>query len=100
RAPPAAPLFPYTTLFRSQTGLQWYEIHPTNGAGSWFVPDDFGVHRASPLLGGYRSQADFLHQIHSAYRAVTGSVVGFIPLAMHGDRKSTRLNSSHVKISY
>src|SRR5439155_17152570 len=75
RRPPRSTLFPYTTLFRSQDG---------RGAP------------AQPLAG------DAAHR-----RAVTAHrLVGRVGRAAHADpadqsdRKSTRLNSSHVAISY
>src|SRR5690606_39598379 len=75
--PPRSPLFPYTTLFRSQ-GLAELRLphggraprgrhprHPGRAASGW-VPQPRRPRRAFLLV----------------------------------DRKSTRLNSSHVKISY
>src|SRR5690606_39914593 len=78
--PPRSTLFPYTTLFRSR------RVKGCNGRiaaqraehGLRAIPFDRDRHhRANPVLLGLRLQA-------------------------HGvsDRKSTRLNSSHVKISY
>src|SRR2546422_7925731 len=72
RRPPRSTLFPYTTLFRSIVVV-------------WAV---VGFHPASGLLsfGFYFIVSMVL------------SVVAF--LAFKGDRKSTRLNSSHGYISY
>src|SRR5207302_8760403 len=70
--PPRSTLFPYTTLFRSiRAGSSSYP------AGS----------RAAPATGTIRAKtrARRAHQLHAQPRP---------------DRKSTRLNSSHVKISY
>src|SRR5258708_24412412 len=61
RRPPRSTLFPYTTLFRSQT---------TDDGAAWDQ-----VVRREP--------ADFLYAVTTM-----------------GDRKSTRLNSSHQIISY
>src|SRR5207302_9870847 len=70
RRPPRSTLFPYTTLFRSARG----------------------VFPGSPLQPrGRRSRPP-------------GSAAGWVPNRARrpgsADRKSTRLNSSHVKISY
>src|SRR5690349_22713917 len=79
RRPPRSTLFPYTTLFRSRGGAQ------------------------GPLA--LRILADnFLRQIESTvFRAVRFLLIGFALVDFDQrrlDRKSTRLNSSHVEISY
>src|SRR5205807_7579014 len=85
--PPRSTLFPYTTLFRS--GI-------VEGTREFFEV----VHHAEPALrigmlegiraGGYR-RGDLR-------RGTSGQIQeGFRGL---GDRKSTRLNSSHLVISY
>src|SRR5690606_41128507 len=88
RSPPPS-LFPYTTLFRSYT--LWRGIYALRDFGPlpWA---ERAVNRAI-IAGKVREQADipsgriFLvdHRLCHAASA---------------DRKSTRLNSSHVKISY
>src|SRR2546427_6610937 len=80
RRPPRSTLFPYTTLFRSAT-----------------PSIVFGKLLASQRLGPASLQVFF--------RAVTevGLALGHQPLGVlleDGDRKSTRLNSSHSQISY
>src|SRR2546427_2169653 len=73
RRPPRSTLFPYTTLFRS-THLQM-----ENPA--------FEILEGGEEAGGHR---DLVHM---------GRIVP--PLQdLEGDRKSTRLNSSHSQISY
>src|SRR2546421_8267701 len=77
RRPPRSTLFPYTTLFRSR----------------------FCERRLLPPSGRHtrRVQAD-LGRLHlSGLRRARGRVEG--PIG-EGDRKSTRLNSSHDQISY
>src|SRR2546422_4872498 len=75
RRPPRSTLFPYTTLFRSHHGLA--------GPGS---------RNDQPSL----ALADRRDQVHDA-----GAVLARINLEHDpGDRKSTRLNSSHGYISY
>src|SRR5690606_42054088 len=72
RRPPRSTLFPYTTLFRSQRDV---------------------LRLGADLVLELRAQADRL--------AATDRVARPRPRAVEqGDRKSTRLNSSHVKISY
>src|SRR2546421_7124428 len=74
RPPPRSTLFPYTTLFRSLRG----RAGARGGKGSVRVP---------PRAGGGQAAA--------AGRARSGSAARGL-----GDRKSTRLNSSHDQISY
>src|SRR5205814_9913352 len=94
---PTSPLFPYTTLFRSGKG-EWRDIHndPLIGIARAdqlvpeFLADDF------PTPGVFRS-LKFEEAIDVRDRARR-----MIELARRktGDRKSTRLNSSHLGISY
>src|SRR2546426_3931056 len=84
RRPPRSTLFPYTTLFRSARS---------------HVPD--GV--AAGLTGGH---SDFGQPAHDRPDVLERSEVQLNVLARRdvadagGDRKSTRLNSSHLVISY
>src|SRR5438874_9144703 len=70
RRPPRSTLFPYTTLFRSI-------VAPVPG-------EDAGPEQAVRALAAARVRTRGLER---------GEQIG-------GDRKSTRLNSSHVEISY
>src|SRR3989442_8925537 len=72
RRPPRSTLFPYTTLFRSD----WDLI--------------------------YRSDSEAAFVFEEFYRALNCEVFGKCACALGQpvDRKSTRLNSSHVRISY
>src|SRR3712207_8601493 len=81
RRPPRSTLFPYTTLFRSVSSLEWMTPDTTRlPAGSaWWSSGGGPCHHCRRRF----------YEIHQA----TGS-----PLAE--DRKSTRLNSSHANISY
>src|SRR2546426_3576354 len=74
RRPPRSTLFPYTTLFRSILLL---------GSTS-------GLTTAGRKLLTFPSSTGFLTQ--------SGLIVDLVLSA--GDRKSTRLNSSHLVISY
>src|SRR5690606_41932552 len=75
RRPPISTLFPYTTLFRSVV-----------------------AHQGGELLGQADSGADVLAQPAGAVPAQHRPQLQRAEPAP--DRKSTRLNSSHVKISY
>src|SRR5690554_7277001 len=85
RRPPISTLFPYTTLFRSRAFIAHQEItaamFPCGPArqrnttrGPRFLPDG-GVHTALQNAAVFNGDPGL-------------------------DRKSTRLNSSHVRISY
>src|SRR2546429_4991138 len=80
RRPPRSTLFPYTTLFRSRSGLRTRRLDSRQVAEL--------LHRCwSPELARVQRLRDELG-------AYTTLVVGA------RDRKSTRLNSSHGYISY
>src|SRR5258705_6581269 len=80
RRPPRSTLFPYTTLFRSVQGRQDAGIKLRLGHPG-LAPAD----AEEPVAGA----GD--HQDASA---------GLAPDRVDADRKSTRLNSSHLGISY
>src|SRR5690606_41933845 len=77
RRPPSSALFPYTTLFRSD--------HDIYGHGRNVGPVDRSRHRPGTPPGRYPVSLE-LAQVYLC--------------AGLADRKSTRLNSSHVKNSY
>src|SRR5690606_41342677 len=79
RRPPRATLFPYTTLFRSPSNLTC-----VNGNEQSPINVEFPEVKAD---GNLKET-----EIHYESTPFT--------LENNGDRKSTRLNSSHVKISY
>src|SRR5699024_12692974 len=86
RPPPASPLFPYTTLFRSA------DAAPLLGADRDVLQVGIGARQAA--RGGDRLVVGRVDAPVVAYR-LEQPVDGRIQ-----DRKSTRLNSSHVSISY
>src|SRR5437868_3402615 len=94
-----APLFPYTTLFRSGM-VVLRSISLVNTPPSVSMPSDSGVtSRSSMSLTSPRSTPPWI----AAPTATTSSgltpLLGSLPKKSL-DRKSTRLNSSHVSISY
>src|SRR5690606_41883619 len=90
RLRPVSTLFPYTTLFRSATKLRWY----------------MGMHRFGhgEIVWMDRPHGSELVVRCVACEELTPSseveLDHILPVVEGGDRKSTRLNSSHVKISY
>src|SRR5690606_39781172 len=91
-------LLPYTTLFRSQNKVEFVRNMKARGYRVAVVGD--GVNDAPALAAGdmgvAMGAAGSEVAIHSATIALMNSDLKRLPL----DRKSTRLNSSHVKISY
>src|SRR3712207_8979816 len=85
RRPPRSTLFPYTTLFRS---LHLAPVRPAQprAVGRVQPLGDDALEAVVPAGGQHRGPA------------AAEPRRGHPPLA--GDRKSTRLNSSHANISY
>src|SRR5690606_41606108 len=86
--PPSSTLFPYTTLFRSRGLVRFLFVLRAQ--------DGFLVIRHGTRLSD-RSLDSFLDRCHNVSN---GAAVRQRDLELFVDRKSTRLNSSHVKISY
>src|SRR5207302_10697002 len=94
RPPPSPTLFPYTTLFRSELSLAAASGAAATAADPGdrrerqrkvqSVPGAAPARRGVPQRGGGRAGVRGRAAIDAVGR----------------DRKSTRLNSSHVKISY
>src|SRR5690349_22001419 len=81
RPPPTSTLFPYTTLFRSPgAALEGARERPAHLARRGRHPAAQAPGRGLELPAGPRPPRE--------------------PARATGDRKSTRLNSSHVEISY
>src|SRR5205807_10216734 len=96
--PPRPPLFPYTTLFRSfgiaagPDGNLWFTEVYSDKVGR-LTPGGIFSEFAVPTSGS--SNVDRITAGPSGTLAFTESGANKI-----GDRKSTRLNSSHLVISY
>src|SRR3712207_8327244 len=89
RRPPRSTLFPYTTLFRSVLAAEVGPVvraeHDEEGG---LELEPLGPHEAGGdgVLAGDALDDGLGHRLAN--------------LALGGDRKSTRLNSSHANISY
>src|SRR5690606_39640656 len=96
--PPRAPPFPYTTLFRSVAAMESRAAAIADGSASelvWLLE-----HPPLYTAGSGAQDADLIDAARfPVFRTGRGGQHTY-----HGpgqrDRKSTRLNSSHVKISY
>src|SRR5690349_24202609 len=84
--PHTIPIFPYTTLFRSYAPVMAYTPH----ASRIVIGSLAALGGAALLCAPRTARAD-------GGVAVSPSIM--VSLSF-GDRKSTRLNSSHVEISY
>src|SRR5256885_3086139 len=83
RRPPRSTLFPYTTLFRSHVGGVELRVADRR------LQDGVGLQARGQRVRGQRLSG-------CADRGRAEQVL----LDLHVDRKSTRLNSSHLVISY
>src|SRR3712207_9042649 len=98
RRPPRSTLFPYTTLFRSDSGVlrrQGEGLDLPDGGGQ---PDEQRLACAGELEA--RDRVAGIHPLddqHAETRAEQQASLLQLPGL---DRKSTRLNSSHANISY
>src|SRR5690606_41671480 len=78
RPPPRSPLFPYTTLFRSQKFVESFSSMGASGFSIRYLEPRFIFRNNSSEVEDKTIRKEKKSK----------------------DRKSTRLNSSHVKISY
>src|SRR3989454_6771066 len=90
RRPPRSTLFPYTTLFRSRVLYFWHSVG----------------NRVLTLLSNMLTDLN-LTDMETCYKLVRADLMKRLPLRSNRfgfeveiDRKSTRLNSSHLVISY
>src|SRR5256885_10372985 len=89
RRPPRSTLFPYTTLFRS------------SGRDRTGGRSDQGAHRHTPAqAGSERGRTPSCGGTAAASTGSAGATGASESDAGAQDRKSTRLNSSHLVISY
>src|SRR3989442_3705687 len=83
RRPPRSTLFPYTTLFRSH-----------------FSRTEMRKMGSVPILRGDYSKAGLDYSVEQDWSAYTPEEHALYRRLFERDRKSTRLNSSHVRLSY
>src|SRR5690554_6954435 len=83
RPPPRSTLFPYTTLFRSES------VHLIATSPPYWQLKDYGTENQIGFHDDYETYINHLNLTWQECFRV-----------LHKDRKSTRLNSSHVRISY
>src|SRR5256885_9319463 len=91
RRPPRSTLFPYTTLFRSGLVDHALDVIPAR---------DVGLDRDLAQLGRHLLDAGPVEVSEHEPRAVGGQASAGRRADAARDRKSTRLNSSHLVISY
>src|SRR3712207_8498066 len=86
RRPPRSTLFPYTTLFRSGVLQAFHDVR-------YFVDGRADDHVGVPGADCHSEDAEVQALAERIADGLADGVEG-------GDRKSTRLNSSHANISY
>src|SRR3989454_11482699 len=98
RPPPRSPLFPYTTLFRSHRSGPRPPPPPPTQPAAWS-----SVRETALRHGAHRRGAGVLGRLARGAVPPGDRRTGGLPhdgLSRRRDRKSTRLNSSHLVISY
>src|SRR2546430_4392296 len=96
RRPPRSTLFPYTTLFRSERAAVGTLKVRHLVDGDRRVAAASGAGRDRVLMGGRQRHEPGGDEEGARHEGLSGDQ----PYSVPGDRKSTRLNSSHSQISY
>src|SRR5256885_10695149 len=94
--PPRSTLFPYTTLFRSEISNGTIHI-ATADPGNQRVIDDIRLLSGLEVQESVATASEIQDKIAECYQV---TVEKMIENLHPEDRKSTRLNSSHLVISY
>src|SRR2546425_6835346 len=106
RRPPRSTLFPYTTLFRSRSDRRT-ERRDRGAAASLPLPAEIEAHEehvGSPAVGQRPERLDSSDLLDRSLRFEVERIIprpleereiAHRPVDVPGDRKSTRLNSSH-----
>src|SRR5256885_12227714 len=96
RRPPRSTLFPYTTLFRSARGTGRVGVEREVQGLEAYAPADSLVDRPARAVGPQVPPGEPCALAAQRPRPIRCGA----SLRERGDRKSTRLNSSHLVISY
>src|SRR5699024_11330137 len=98
--PSTPPLFPYTTLFRSEPLIHKPQSHHV-GDTYRLLPQRFLLIFYMPYLSASQGRASHIrfYDVQALSRLVHPAMHVKRLHSLHRDRKSTRLNSSHVSIS-
>src|SRR5205807_8704244 len=91
RPPPRSTLFPYTTLFRSELLMSG---RPSD------TPQELEIQKQISRLNLDLAKAKSMGKIHEIRDQIFLAEQARWLTPVLGDRKSTRLNSSHLVISY
>src|SRR5256885_3962831 len=91
RRPPRSTLFPYTTLFRSHESAGSKESPRAAAAPPQVTPSQDSSSAATPHP---------TDPLRTLYQELVGTRQSRVGCRSRTDRKSTRLNSSHLVISY
>src|SRR5690606_41470433 len=98
--PSASTLLPYTTLFRSEAGalqLLWQDMVEDDTALAVLLEAGVPAPAAAQVWRATRQLRSDVRRRGSGPRG-RQAMARLVPLLLEQDRKSTRLNSSHVKI--
>src|SRR5207253_9346431 len=95
-APPSATLFPYTTLFRSQRPKLGHAESEDTREHDGVEKTDCNHAPHCEVTTGKHGKCDE----HRRTKRAHGKEASRLKPLQNTDRKSTRLNSSHVAISY
>src|SRR3712207_9213499 len=98
RRPPRSTLFPYTTLFRSARALLNDKV--SLSAQRHIRTDTGRCHVTLYRVRQAPKRRDRTRNLSSLWKVREQVSEGCVQALEGGDRKSTRLNSSHANISY
>src|SRR5690606_42101333 len=95
--PPSSTLFPYTTLFRFKDVYRYDLTSNETFRLTNLATGVSGITALSPAMSVAMQSGRMMFSVFSNNRYTVFSKEAS---ELEGDRKSTRLNSSHVKMSY
>src|SRR5690554_7403648 len=97
RRPPRSTLFPYTTLFRSKAFIKNFGFKK-GAIASTIAHDSHNIVAVGTDENTLYQAIEPLIKCGGGISCTDGNTTSVLELPV--DRKSTRLNSSHVRISY